>query len=523
MSSLCNESGGGHDKVYKYKLSDAADTSVSAGLLTDTVARVRLNMKIWVAACLLANVAARPQSDRDRDAKILRYDLSMSEDGQFQYDFETSNGIIVDAAGENRQIGDAAGMAMRGSYSYTSPEGIRVNVDWVADEEGFRAFGPQVPAVPDYVKQTLKTPSERPPASPVTPADTFITSEEQVVSDGPSVISSSRAEYSSVGPSVITSSRAEYTSTGPSVITTSRAEYSSVGPIVITSSRSEDDSDEVVPGRLEPDFEIVETEADYTANPFLQDIPFPATTEDVSNDVEIPVQEPVFDIVETEADYTTNPFLQDTPVQTTVEDVSGEAAIPVQEPIFNIVETQVEDEPAPLEADPITAPVNIPFPVDDPVPIREDVPAAAPIEDAPAPVPFADVPVPIRVEEDPVQAPVKISQPVNIPEIADFGSSAPISGTIDIAPVSSSRGDDTPDSIQDAIASALREDSSAIGAGAPRTPPLGDNADRAVPSSEFIVLDAWNVGRWPPEAQLTSLQSGQTLWTRDLCSRSVVR
>ena len=148
------------------------------------------NMKTFVAVCLLACAAAFPQdldvvegsgeppvgiearSARLNDIfsdEILRSEFEMSDDGQFQYGFETSDGTVVDAAGENRQIGDGVGAVMRGSYSYKSPEGVDVTVQWVADQDGFRATGPQVPAVPEYVTRLLKSlPAQpQPPVSSV--------------------------------------------------------------------------------------------------------------------------------------------------------------------------------------------------------------------------------------------------------------------------------------------------------------------------------------------------------------------
>ena len=133
-----------------------------------------------MTVCLLACAAAFPQdpellegsgdppvelavaarSSRLDDAfsdEILRSEFEMSDDGQFQYGFETSDGTAIDAAGGNRQIGDGVGVVMRGSYSYKSPEGVDVIVDWVADQNGFRAVGPQVPEVPEYVRRLLKT------------------------------------------------------------------------------------------------------------------------------------------------------------------------------------------------------------------------------------------------------------------------------------------------------------------------------------------------------------------------------
>ena len=119
-------------------------------------------MKTFVAVCLLACAAAFPQDlvegsgeppveidtrslDISDNAEILRTEFDMDDEGSFQYGFDTSNGITVDAAGENRRIGDGEGVVMRGRYSYKSPEGVDVYVRWFADEEGFQAIGPLVP------------------------------------------------------------------------------------------------------------------------------------------------------------------------------------------------------------------------------------------------------------------------------------------------------------------------------------------------------------------------------------------
>ena len=159
-------------------------------------------MRTLVTVCLLACAAAFPQdpellegsgdppvelavaarSSRLDDAfsdEILRSEFKMSDDGQFQYGFETSDGTAIDAAGGNRQIGDGVGVVMRGSYSYKSPEGVDVIVDWVADQNGFRAVGPQVPEVPEYVRRLLKTlPAAPQPAVEVGSADIVETARE---------------------------------------------------------------------------------------------------------------------------------------------------------------------------------------------------------------------------------------------------------------------------------------------------------------------------------------------------------
>ncbi|KAF0286879.1 Pupal cuticle protein [Amphibalanus amphitrite] len=160
-------------------------------------------MKTFVAVCLLACAAAFPQelasiegsgeppveiaarSSSNIDSSIfsddiLRSEFEMADDGQFQYGFETRDGIVVDAAGENRQIGEGVGAVMRGSYSYTSPEGIDVTINWEADENGFRASGDQVPAVPEYVTRLLKTlPAEPQAAGAVRAAEQAVAAVEE--------------------------------------------------------------------------------------------------------------------------------------------------------------------------------------------------------------------------------------------------------------------------------------------------------------------------------------------------------
>ena len=163
-------------------------------------------MKTLVAVCLLACAAAFPQDpelaegsgdppvelavaarssrlDSAFSDEILRSEFQMSDDGQFQYGFETSDGTSVDAAGGNRQIGDGVGVVMRGSYSYKSPEGVDVTVDWVADQNGFRAVGPQVPEVPEHVRRLLKTL----PAAPQPVVE--VSSAEDAAADAPSAAS----------------------------------------------------------------------------------------------------------------------------------------------------------------------------------------------------------------------------------------------------------------------------------------------------------------------------------------------
>ncbi|XP_055837481.1 larval cuticle protein LCP-22 [Episyrphus balteatus] len=72
-------------------------------------------------------------------AKTVVEQNDIRPDGSYEYVYETENGI----RGEERNIpkslksGETSSNT-EGSYGYTSPEGLRVLVNYVADEEGFR-------------------------------------------------------------------------------------------------------------------------------------------------------------------------------------------------------------------------------------------------------------------------------------------------------------------------------------------------------------------------------------------------
>ncbi|KAG7307720.1 Flexible cuticle protein 12 [Plutella xylostella] len=106
-------------------------------------------MKSFFVVALLVAAAAAAPANPDADAQIVRYDSdNIGVDG-FNYAFETSNGIrqeeqgqLVNAGTENEAI------AVRGSYSYTGPDGVVYTVTYVADQNGFQPQGAHLPVAP---------------------------------------------------------------------------------------------------------------------------------------------------------------------------------------------------------------------------------------------------------------------------------------------------------------------------------------------------------------------------------------
>jgi hypothetical protein len=73
--------------------------------------------------------------------------------------YETENGIKVEESGNQKKVGpkdEDIGTVSRGSYSYTSPDGTVLTVNWTADENGFVATGDHLPTPPPMPAHVVK-------------------------------------------------------------------------------------------------------------------------------------------------------------------------------------------------------------------------------------------------------------------------------------------------------------------------------------------------------------------------------
>lgn len=68
-----------------------------------------------------------------------------AESPEFDYSFESENGIKQEAVGSVRLVDDVEVSVMKGSYSFVGADGVEYVVDWYADETGFHASGPHLP------------------------------------------------------------------------------------------------------------------------------------------------------------------------------------------------------------------------------------------------------------------------------------------------------------------------------------------------------------------------------------------
>ncbi|KAJ8920789.1 hypothetical protein NQ315_004930 [Exocentrus adspersus] len=90
---------------------------------------------------------------------ILRSNSDIAPDGSsYQYGYETENGISVQESGNLIAAGPEGGIAASGSYQFTSPEGLPVQITYVADQNGYRAQGnvlPTPPPIPDAILRSI--------------------------------------------------------------------------------------------------------------------------------------------------------------------------------------------------------------------------------------------------------------------------------------------------------------------------------------------------------------------------------
>ncbi|XP_046391983.1 endocuticle structural glycoprotein SgAbd-2-like [Ischnura elegans] len=110
-----------------------------------------------------AMVHGKPQYSayvgREYLAPILSYTNEHNYDGSYAYSYQTGNGIAANERGFLKNPGTTLeAQVAQGSYSYTAPDGTPITVNYIADENGFRASGahlPTPPPIPPAIQRSL--------------------------------------------------------------------------------------------------------------------------------------------------------------------------------------------------------------------------------------------------------------------------------------------------------------------------------------------------------------------------------
>lgn len=107
-------------------------------------------------AAILAVAAA---GNIDRDATILQQQSEVNYDGTYSNSYQTSNGIAYAESG-------LGGVVSNGNVQYYDPQGQVHGLSWVADENGYRPSGkdlPTPPPIPSYIIRALEYIRTHPP------------------------------------------------------------------------------------------------------------------------------------------------------------------------------------------------------------------------------------------------------------------------------------------------------------------------------------------------------------------------
>ncbi|KAK7078329.1 hypothetical protein SK128_001384 [Halocaridina rubra] len=111
-------------------------------------------MKFTILAALAAVALATPVYDAPSPSashehiEVLRDDRHHDENGHYNFEFESENGISWSEGGS--PDGDEGAIVAAGEYSYVAPDGTEVVVKYVANENGFQPQSDLLPVAPEF-------------------------------------------------------------------------------------------------------------------------------------------------------------------------------------------------------------------------------------------------------------------------------------------------------------------------------------------------------------------------------------
>ncbi|KAJ8732694.1 hypothetical protein PYW07_015293 [Mythimna separata] len=92
-----------------------------------------ISLKLFVFALFAAVVIAEEKPV----AEILSENTNVNPDG-YNFDFKTSDGVSRQEEGSLITVDEKQGIAIKGSYSYLTPEGEEYQVTFTADDKGYK-------------------------------------------------------------------------------------------------------------------------------------------------------------------------------------------------------------------------------------------------------------------------------------------------------------------------------------------------------------------------------------------------
>ncbi|KAM3962343.1 cuticular protein RR-1 motif 45 [Aphomia sociella] len=120
--------------------------------------------------------ALEAQSTTTEPIPIIRQEQILNPDGSYKWSYETGNGISAEEQGYVKNLGipDQEAQTAQGQYSYTAPDGQLIQLQYLADENGFQPQGahlPTSPPIPAEIQKALDYLATIPPSNEQHPHD----------------------------------------------------------------------------------------------------------------------------------------------------------------------------------------------------------------------------------------------------------------------------------------------------------------------------------------------------------------
>ncbi|XP_063821333.1 endocuticle structural glycoprotein SgAbd-5-like [Ostrinia nubilalis] len=94
-------------------------------------------LSLKVLGLVLFVSAAFAQSTDAPAVEILTETSLVNEDG-YNFEYKTSDGVSRQEEAHLITVGETQGIGVKGSYSYTAPDGVTYEVTFTADDKGYK-------------------------------------------------------------------------------------------------------------------------------------------------------------------------------------------------------------------------------------------------------------------------------------------------------------------------------------------------------------------------------------------------
>lgn len=106
-------------------------------------------MKFVVILAFVVSACIAAPLDDSANAQILRYENDNIGLGNYNFAYETSDGVSRSEQAELKNAGtENEALSVRGSITWTAPDGQVFTLNYLADENGFQPQGDHLPQAP---------------------------------------------------------------------------------------------------------------------------------------------------------------------------------------------------------------------------------------------------------------------------------------------------------------------------------------------------------------------------------------